>query len=180
MKFLIASDIHGSSLYCEQLFNAVKREEVDKILLLGDLLYHGPRNDLPDEYAPKSVIRTLNDHKDKIIAVRGNCDTEVDQMVLDFPIMADYCILLCGNHVVYATHGHHLNPENPPKLNNGDILLTGHTHVTVCEEREGFYYINPGSVSIPKSDTERGYIIFEDETFTFKKLNGEVINKISF
>lgn len=180
MKILIASDIHGSELYCKQLFDAVEREEVDKILLLGDLLYHGPRNDLPNGYAPKKVIEILNSYKEKIIAVRGNCDTEVDQMVLDFPILADYGILLCGNRTIYATHGHHFNPENPPKLSYGDILLTGHTHVTACEEREGFFYINPGSVSIPKNNTERGYIILENKTFNFKKLNGELINKRSF
>ncbi len=180
MKILIASDIHGSELYCKQLFDAVEREEAHKILLLGDLLYHGPRNDLPDGYAPKKVIEILNSYKEKIIAVRGNCDTEVDQMVLDFPILADYGILLCGNRTVYATHGHLFNPENPPKLSCGDILLTGHTHITACEEREGFYYINPGSVSIPKADTKRGYVIFENETFIFKDLDGQILNKISF
>lgn len=177
MKILIASDIHGSAKYCRELFKAVNREEVDKILLLGDLLYHGPRNDLPDEYAPKEVISILNAHKEKIFAVRGNCDTEVDQMVLEFPILADYCILTAGNKIVYATHGHHFGRNNPPLLNKGDILINGHTHVTACEDMGNFIYINPGSVSIPKEGTDRGYILFNDNRFTFKKLNGEIINE---
>lgn len=178
MKILIASDIHGSALYCSQLLDAVKREEADKILLLGDLLYHGPRNDLPDGYAPKEVISMLNSIKEKIIAVRGNCDTEVDQMVLNFPILADYAVLLCGSHTIYATHGHHFNPENPPLLNKGDILLNGHTHVTAYENRGEFYYFNPGSISIPKENTRRGYIMFEDNKFTWKSLDGNIINEV--
>lgn len=180
MKLLIASDIHGSSLYCKKLFEAVEREEADKILLLGDLLYHGPRNDLPDGYAPKEVISMLNENRTKIIAVRGNCDTEVDQMVLKFPILADYSILFCKNRMVYATHGHHHNPENLPMLNKGDILLNGHTHITAYEDRGEYMYFNPGSVSIPKENTQRGYIIFEDNTFTWKNLEGEVLHTIAF
>ncbi len=179
MKILIASDIHGSAKYCEELLNAAKKENVDKILLLGDILYHGPRNDLPDGYAPKSVISMLNGIKSKIIAVRGNCDTEVDQMVLDFPILADYAILTCGSRVIYATHGHNYNPDNLPPLNDGDILLNGHTHITAYEKREGYYYFNPGSVSIPKNDTQRGYILFERNEFIWKNLMGDIIYKVS-
>lgn len=179
MKILIASDIHGSYTYCRMLFDAVEREEADKILLLGDLLYHGPRNDLPDGYAPKEVISLLNTNKDKIFAVRGNCDTEVDQMVLDFPILADYCILTCGERIIYATHGHRYNPENPPKLNRGDILLNGHTHVTAFESRGEYYYFNPGSVSIPKENTNRGYILMENNKFTWKTLDGEILKCIT-
>ena len=178
MKLLIASDIHGSIKYCRQLFDAVKREEADKILLLGDLLYHGPRNDLPDEYAPKEVILLLNEHKDIIFAVRGNCDTEVDQMVLDFPVLADYCIIPVGSRIMYATHGHHFNPKTPPKLNKGDILLNGHTHVTAFDSGEEFYYFNPGSVSIPKENTQRGYILMENGKFVWKNLDGVVLKEI--
>ncbi len=178
MKILIASDIHGSIKYCKQLFEAVKREEADKILLLGDLLYHGPRNDLPEEYAPKEVISLLNEHKSMIFAVRGNCDTEVDQMVLDFPILADYCIIPIGKKIIYATHGHHYNTQNPPKLNKGDILLNGHTHVTAFDSGEEFYYFNPGSVSIPKENTQRGYILFENNKFIWKNLNGIAYKEI--
>ncbi|MBE6729568.1 MAG: phosphodiesterase [Ruminococcaceae bacterium] len=180
MKILIASDIHGSAFYCRKLLEAVDRENADKILLLGDILYHGPRNDLPLEYAPKTVISLLNERKSQILAVRGNCDTEVDQMVLDFPILADYAVLQCGSRIIYASHGHIYNCENPPKFNDGDILLNGHTHVTKCEKREGYYYINPGSVSIPKENTQRGYIIFDNNKFTFKNLDGKIINKLSF
>ena len=179
MKLLIASDIHGSSLYCRKLFEAAEREEADKILLLGDLLYHGPRNNLPDGYAPKEVISILNEHKTKIVAVRGNCDTEVDQMVLEFPILADYAILLFNGRTIYATHGHHYNPNNPPMLNKGDILLNGHTHVTAHEDKGEYLYFNPGSVSIPKENTQRGYMIFEDNTFTWKNLNGEILHNIT-
>ncbi len=179
MKILIASDIHGSAKYCEQLLSAAATEKADKILLLGDILYHGPRNDLPDGYAPKTVISMLNGIKDKIIAVRGNCDTEVDQMVLEFPILADYAILMCGNRLIYATHGHIYNPDNLPPINKGDILLNGHTHITAYQEREGYYYFNPGSVSIPKNSTERGYIIFEGTSFTWKNLEGNILHQLS-
>lgn len=178
MKILIASDIHGSIKYCKQLFSAAKREEVDKILLLGDLLYHGPRNDLPDEYAPKEVISLLNQHKDMIFAVRGNCDTEVDQMVLDFPILADYCIIPIKNRIMYATHGHIYNTKNLPNINRGDIILNGHTHVTAFECREDLYYFNPGSVSIPKENTQRGYILLEDSKFIWKTLEGNILKEI--
>ncbi|MBR2044261.1 MAG: phosphodiesterase [Clostridia bacterium] len=178
MKIIIASDIHGSFTYCEQLFAAAEREKADKILLLGDLLYHGPRNDLPDGYAPKKVISLLNANKNRIFAVRGNCDTEVDQMVLEFPILADYCILECNGHIIYATHGHHHNPQNPPFLNDGDVLLNGHTHVTAYERREGYYYFNPGSVSIPKDNTKRGYMVMENNVFTWKTLDSELITEI--
>ena len=174
MKWMIASDIHGSELYCKMMLEAFEREEADKLLLLGDLLYHGPRNDLPDGYAPKAVIELLNAYKEKILCVRGNCDTEVDQMVLQFPIMADYCILHANNLTVYATHGHVYGEENPPLLQSGDILISGHTHVPKCQQKEGFCYMNPGSVSIPKENSWHGYMIWEDGDFIWKDLNGEV------
>ena len=129
MKWMIASDIHGSAFYCRKLMEAWKKEETGKMILLGDLLYHGPRNDLPREYAPKEVIGLLNAHKDEILAVRGNCEAEVDQMVLDFPVMADYMILCDAGINVYATHGHIWNSENLPPLVEGDVLLHGHTHL---------------------------------------------------
>ena len=151
MKIMIASDIHGSAYYLEQLLNRYDEENPDKLLLLGDILYHGPRNDLPKGYAPKDVILLLNTHKEEILCVRGNCDTEVDQMVLDFPILADYCILYENGHMIFATHGHHYNMENPPMLKKGDILLHGHTHIPVSEEFDERIYLNPGSVSIPKN-----------------------------
>ncbi len=177
MKILIASDIHGSALYCEQLLSAIEREGADKILLLGDLLYHGPRNDLPDGYAPKRVIEMLSTLKDRITCVRGNCEAEVDQMVLPFPVMADYCILdsseACGRRI-FATHGHHFNPETPPRLSKGDILLNGHTHVPACRDCGDFLYINPGSVSIPKEDSAHSYMILEGGRLEWKSLEGNV------
>ena len=175
MKIMIASDIHGSALYCRRLIEEYENEKADRLLLLGDILYHGPRNDLPDEYAPKKVIEMLNEKKDEIFCVRGNCDTEVDQMVLNFPILADYAVLAVGDRLVYATHGHVFNENNLPPLKNGDILLNGHTHVPKCTEHESFVYMNPGSVSIPKENSKRGYIILENGVFTWKSLDGDII-----
>lgn len=174
MKLMIASDIHGSAYYCEQLFEAMAREQPDRLLLLGDLLYHGPRNDLPRDYDPKRVIALLNAHKDKLLCVRGNCDTEVDQMVLEFPILADYCILYEGGKMIFATHGHHYNEQTPPLLGQGDILLHGHTHVPVCRQTQGYTYLNPGSVSIPKEGSRHGYMVLENSRFLWKDLSGEV------
>ena len=175
MRWMIASDIHGSAYYCRELFSSFDREGADRLLLLGDLLYHGPRNDLPREYAPKEVIRLLNAHKTSLFCVRGNCDGEVDQMVLEFPIMADYCLLPAGKHLLYATHGHHFHENNPPLLQPGDILLCGHTHVPKCAEHEGFLYMNPGSVSIPKEGSHHGYMLWEDKLFLWKDFDGNVI-----
>jgi putative phosphoesterase len=176
MKLMIASDIHGSAAYCRELLEAMKKEQVDKLVLLGDILYHGPRNDLPKEYAPKDVIALLNNIKNDILCVRGNCDTEVDQMVLNFPILSDYAILYVGNRMIYVTHGHVYNKGNLPPMKKGDILLHGHTHVPVCEEIEGtgIMYMNPGSVSIPKEDSSHGYMIIMDERIEWKNIQGEV------
>ena len=173
MKIMIASDIHGSDFYCEKMIEAFNREGAEKLLLLGDILYHGPRNDLPKNYAPKSVIERLNAIKEKIIAVRGNCDTEVDQMVLRFPILADYGVLYVGGRIIYATHGHNFNCEKLPPLQKGDILLHGHTHVPKCEDMGEFIYMNPGSVSIPKENSEHGYMMLTEEKAVWKSLSGE-------
>ena len=174
MKWFIASDIHGSATCCAQMIGAFERERAGRLLLLGDLLYHGPRNDLPEGYDPKAVIPMLNSLKDTIICVRGNCDTEVDQMVLEFPIMADTCILDIGDHVIYATHGHVFNEDRLPPLRRGDILLHGHTHVPICRVRREYSYLNPGSVSIPKEGSPRGYMTLEDGCFVWKRLDGAV------
>ena len=174
MKWLIASDIHGSAVYCEKLLMAFGKEQADRLLLLGDLLYHGPRNDLPEGYDPKKVISLLNSMKDRILCVRGNCDTEVDQMVLHFPILAEYALLPVGNRLIFVTHGHHFHEQNLPPLCEGDILLAGHTHVPKCEEHESYIYMNPGSVSIPKKESWRGYMTLEDEIFIWKNPEGEV------
>lgn len=179
MKILIASDIHGSAYYCEKLINAYKEEKAERLLLLGDILYHGPRNDLPKDYAPKRVIQMLNDMKQEILCVRGNCDTEVDQMVLDFPILADYCIMPIGKKMLFATHGHVFNRNNLPMLKSGDILLNGHFHVPACEKEGDIIYMNPGSVSIPKENSEHSYMIMEDETFTWKNLEGKSYRQVA-
>ena len=179
MKLLIASDIHGDLESAEAVLSAYERESADKILLLGDLLYHGPRNDLPKTYAPKAVISLLNSNKEKILAVRGNCDTEVDQMVLEFPILADYAYLALDGLSVFATHGHHHNTDAPPALGHGDILLHGHTHVLKCMEfGNGNCYLNPGSIALPKEGNPRTYMVYENRTFTVKDLEGnEVLRK---
>ena len=169
MKWMIASDIHGSAFYCEKMLKAFKREQADKLLLLGDILYHGPRNDLPKGYAPKKVIELLNNIKEKILCVRGNCDAEVDQMVLEFPIMADYAMITEGDLNIFVTHGHHFNE----KTQEGLILLHGHTHVPVCRVHESYTYMNPGSVSIPKENSEHSYMILENGAFWWKTLDGE-------
>ena len=174
MKWLIASDIHGSAYYCEKLLEAYKREEADKILLLGDVLYHGPRNDLPEGYAPKQVIAMLNELANEILCVRGNCEAEVDQMVLNFPVLADYAILTVGKKLIFVTHGHVFNNNNLPPLHKGDIMLHGHTHVPVCEKYETHTYMNPGSVSIPKENSPHSYMTFDEERFEWKTLEGEV------
>ena len=173
MKLLIASDIHGSGYYCRKLLEAYKKEEADKLILLGDILYHDPRNDLPEEYAPKEVIAMLNPMKQEILCVRGNCDTEVDQMVLEFPILADYGFLYERGRVIFLTHGHVFNENHLPMLKKGDILLHGHTHVPVCREHEEYIYMNPGSVSIPKEGSEHSYMTYEDGIFIWKNLDRE-------
>ncbi len=170
MKLMIASDIHGSSYYCKHMLKAFEDENADRLLLLGDILYHGPRNDLPKDYAPKEVITMLNEVKDRVLCVRGNCDTEVDQMVLEFPILADYAVVLAGAHVLYATHGHQYNENHLPPLQKGDILLNGHTHVPKYVEYEDYVYMNPGSISIPKENSCPSYMILQGTTFAWKSL----------
>ena len=165
MKLLIASDIHGSAFYCEKMLEIFEKENADKILLLGDILYHGPRNDLPKGYAPKEVIAMLNPLKDKIMCVRGNCDAEVDQMVLDFSIMAEYAYLNLDGVNIFATHGHKFNPDNLPSLNSGDILLCGHTHIPKNDDMGDYIYMNTGSVSLPKEHSPHSLIICENGSF---------------
>lgn len=177
MKWMIASDIHGSAYYCRKMLECFDAEKADRLLLLGDILYHGPRNDLPREYAPKEVIKMLNERKDVILCVRGNCEAEVDQMVLDFPVLADYAVLSLENRLVYATHGHVYNEENMPPLAKGDILLHGHTHVPKCAVHEGYLCFNPGSVSIPKEDSRHGYMTMENDLVLWKDFDGNIQNE---
>lgn len=174
MKLVIASDIHGSEHYCRLLLDAFAREEADKLLLLGDILYHGPRNPLPEGYQPQAVAQLLNQHKQKILCVRGNCDSDAEQMLLEFPIQAEYAILSIGKAMVFATHGHVHNESYLPMLSQGDVLLCGHTHVPALADRGAYYYINPGSVTLPKENSAHSYLVLEDDTFTLKTLAGEV------
>lgn len=178
MKYMFASDIHGSACYCKKMLEAFDKEKADRLVLLGDLLYHGPRNDLPKEYAPKEVISLLNARKNQIYAVRGNCEAEVDQMVLEFPVMADYCVLATGNQTFYVTHGHVYNEKHLPPLMENDILIHGHTHVLRAEKRENYFLLNPGSVSIPKEGNPPTYAVYEDGIFRIKDFEDNIIKQI--
>jgi len=173
MKLMIASDIHGSAYYCRKLIENYHLEKAEKLILLGDLLYHGPRNDLPVEYEPRLTAAMLNEISKEILCVRGNCDAEVDQMMLDFPIQADYCTIFTDNYVMYATHGHVYNDDIQLPMKKGDILLSGHTHVPKYKEVDCFISINPGSVSIPKLESKNSYLIYENGVFIWKTLDGE-------
>ncbi len=176
MKWMIASDLHGSAYYCRKMLEAFEREGADRLFLLGDLLYHGPRNDLPREYAPKEVIPLLNGKKEKLLCVRGNCDAEVDQMVLEFPVLADYAVLPVEQRLIYATHGHIYHVKNLPPLAPGDVLLHGHTHVPAWTEfGQGNLYLNPGSVSIPKENSPHSYMTLEGNTMQWKELESSAV-----
>ena len=172
MKLLIASDIHGSSYWCGKLLERIADENPDMIVLLGDILYHGPRNDLPKEYAPKAVIEMLNPLAERLVCVRGNCDSEVDQMVLDFSVLTESTVIVDGTTVLAAVHGHHIaEAKRTPTV--GNAVLYGHTHVPgvfdapECD-KSGRKYINPGSVSIPKEDSPNSYMIYETGAFAWK------------
>ena len=180
MKWIIASDIHGAAEYCKKLLEAYKKEEADRLLLLGDILYHGPRNDLPAGYAPKKVIELLNPLRNEILAVRGNCDTEVDQMVLPFPILSETALLFVDGKTWFACHGHRsgANPtaSDLPRLPAGSVVLSGHTHIPVLEEKpDGILLLNPGSTSIPKGGFAASYGVYEDGKFAVMGFDGEKI-----
>ena len=177
MKLMFASDIHGDYDCALATLDAYRAEKAEKLILLGDILYHGPRNDLPEGYAPKKVIELLNQNKNELVCVRGNCDTEVDQMVLNFPVLAEYCILYVGSCMIFATHGHNFNLDKLPPIKKGDILLHGHTHVPKCEKTDACVYLNPGSVSIPKENSAHGYMTLDENVFEWKNLDGEVYNR---
>ncbi|MDD6798962.1 MAG: phosphodiesterase [Firmicutes bacterium] len=179
MKLLIASDIHGSAFYANKLIEAFGNEAPDKMLLLGDILYHGLRNALPRDYNPKAVISLLNNISENILCVRGNCDCEVDQMVLDFPIMSDYCVVFQNEMTIYATHGHIFGKDRQPPMKKGDVLLFGHTHVPECTDLSGKYLINPGSVSIPKENSQYGYMTLSDGCFEWKSFENGVYKTFS-
>jgi len=177
MKYMIASDIHGSAYYCRKLTEAYEWSGAHKIILLGDLLYHGPRNELPKDYDPKAVIELLNNKKNEIYAVRGNCDSEVDQMVLEFPIMSDYCIFSLEDKAIFATHGHIYNKEHFPPMKKDDVLLHGHTHILQAEKENGYMILNPGSVSLPKDGNVPTFAILEEQKFTIYDFDKNIIKE---
>jgi len=174
MKYIIASDIHGSAHWCRKLVENSKNEKADRLLLLGDLLYHGPRNAFPEEYAPMEVAEMLNDKALCAMGVRGNCDAEIDQAVLDFPMFCDYALLSHGRRSIVLSHGHIFSPDNLPPLREGDVFISGHIHVPVCEVKNGVLCLNPGSVSIPKEDSTYSYMVFEEGLFQWKDMEGRV------
>lgn len=178
MKLFVISDIHGSVYYLEKAMKRLEEESADKILILGDILYHGARNPLPKDYNPKGVIEILNNHKEKIIAVRGNCDSEVDEMVLEFPIMSTYSNIIYNDKRLFLTHGHIYNEENMVSLNKGDVFLYGHTHIPRLEKKDEIYYINPGSITLPKEKNPHTYGVLEDDIFEIKDLEGNIIKNI--
>lgn len=174
MKWMIASDIHGSAYWCRRLLEAFEREGADRLVLLGDLLYHGPRNALPEEYVPMDVAAMLNGYKERILAVRGNCDAEIDQMVLEFPMMADYAVMDVGGRMIFVTHGHLYNSDALPPLAEDGILLHGHTHVPVCQQKEDHLFLNPGSAALPKNGAPHGYMTLCGGELQWKDMDGEV------
>lgn len=178
MKLFIISDIHGSLYYLKKVMEIFERGNYDKLVILGDELYHGPRNPLPRDYSPKDVIEILNQYRDKIIAVRGNCDSEVDQMVLNYPLMSDYSMIYLGKRRVFLTHGHLYNIDNPLPMSQGDILLYGHFHIPMIEKREGIYFLNPGSISLPKNNSKNSFAILEENRFTIKDLEENIVAEV--
>ena len=167
---MFASDLHGSAFYTEKVIRRFEEEKPQKLILLGDYLYHGARNDLPEGYGPKAVAPLLNSIKEKIAAVRGNCDSEIDQVVLEFPILADYILMYVDGHDWFITHGDHHNEQAMPPHSEGTVLIHGHTHVKAAEKIGDFYYVNPGSASLPKDDDFHSYMTYEDGVFTIRDL----------
>ena len=175
MKLMFASDIHGSFSAMQAILRQYKAEGASRLVLLGDLLYHGPRNDLPDQYDPKGVTALLNANKNELLCVRGNCDAEVDQMVLEFPIQADYALFDLDGTTAFVTHGHLFHLDNLPPHKPGDLLIHGHTHVLTVQEKDGMTYINPGSAALPKENNPKSYMVYDKGVFEIKTLDGEVI-----
>ena len=178
MKLMFASDIHGSASCCKKLLERFEEEKADKLILLGDLLYHGPRNDLPEDYAPKAVIEMLNRSKKSLLCVRGNCEAEVDQMVLEFPVMADYMTMWTDEKMFFCTHGHLYDLENMPFISEGNVVISGHTHIFRAEQKNGVYYINTGSVSLPKNGNPKSYAVYKDGLFEIMGMDGKRLSGI--
>ena len=179
MKYMFASDIHGSAFYCKMALEEYRKSGAGRLILLGDILYHGPRNQLPRDYDPKQVFAMLNEYKDEIYAVRGNCDSEVDQMVLNFPMMADYGLFFLNGKTIYATHGHVYHEDALPPMMPGDVLIHGHTHLPVARAMGDCYLLNPGSVSLPKGGNPNSYGMLDGNIFTIYDFDGNKVNEIT-
>lgn len=179
MKLLFASDIHGSAAAMEKIKERFLLEKADKLILLGDLLYHGPRNPLPEGYDPKAVAAIINALKQKTICVRGNCDADVDQLLLEIPITADNLLVLLGRRTLFITHGHKLSFDELPYLNKGDLFMQGHTHIKVSEEKDGIVLLNPGSAALPKDGSAGSYMVYEDDAFIHKDLSGSELGRLA-
>lgn len=177
MKLFFISDIHGSIDDLEWAIKKFTEEKAEYLVILGDLLYHGPRNPLPQNYAPKKVAELLNSYKEKIICIRGNCDSEVDQMLIKFPILSDFSQIFADNKRFFLTHGHIYNPNNIPNLNSGDILCYGHTHIPLIEKNSNIIIFNPGSITFPKEGNEKSYGIYNDNSLKVFSENGQIIKE---
>lgn len=177
---MVISDIHGSLFYLKKVIEIFEKNNYDKILILGDELYHGPRNPLPKEYNPKEVAELLNRYKNKIIAVRGNCDSEVDQMVLNFPITADYNMIFWENKKIFMTHGHIYNIDSPLPMEDGDIMIYGHFHIPIIQRKNEKMFLNPGSISLPKENNPNSFGVFENGSFYIKDMEENILNEIKF
>lgn len=181
MKYLVVSDIHGSLSGAEALEESFQYHNADAILSLGDILYHGPRNDLPEDYTPKKVIEIIKKYTEEIITVRGNCDGEVDEMVLGFPILSTTNYFFLGKHKVCMSHGHVFGPDHLPPLAKDDIFLSGHTHIPTAYQNENdIYLLNPGSISLPKENHPRSYAVLDETSFTIYKLDHTEYMHIDF
>ena len=178
MKFLVISDIHGSKYYAEKIQNRIQRENPEKIILLGDLYYHGPRNPLTLEYAPKEVADILNSYKNKILAVRGNCDAEVDQMISEFKLEENITLDINGKRFFF-THGHKYNIDIWPE-EEFDVMVYGHFHTGFIKEKEGKIFVNSGSISLPKNNTKNSYLIIDNNNILLKDIEGNVIEEKNF
>ena len=174
MKLLFISDIHGSAKYAREGINAFIKEKADFLVILGDVLYHGPRNPLPEGYDPKEVAEILNNYTNKIIGVRGNCDSEVDSMLLNYPSNMDYNIILLDNRRIFITHGHIYNEDKLPNLASNDVLVYGHTHIPTSKRTDKGIILNPGSISYPKEGHPHTYGILERDKFYVKTINSEL------
>lgn len=180
MKLMFASDIHGSVSCCKKMLERFKEENAGQLILLGDLLYHGPRNPLPENYSPAETAELLNGISEYILCVRGNCEAEVDQMMLDFPVLADYAALFTEDgRTVYCTHGHLFKGENKLPIKRNSIIIEGHSHIYTAEKREDHYYINTGSVTLPKNGNQKSYVIYENGRFSVRNMSGSELSWIN-